>query len=270
MTNSNLKVLLPEDFTASDKQHITNLETSIHLLSSCSDIVMAIKDVYSTYIASSDEYAKLIGLPKKEDVKGKTDYDMPCSGTKDFAHKFVQEDKDLIRTKSQSSLTTLNIHHYADGLKALVFNKKLIINYETNSILGIFLSAYYVDLESFLRLIPNFHLATRSTNKKPLESIKAQKVELNEYEQEICYLLLMNWELKQIANFMNEVRPIKSIRTADTIRKKRNYICKKLNLAKENHDSLINYLIEIDFQRQIPQAFLLRTMGSIRVFDERN
>lgn len=270
MTTSNLKVLIPEDFTASDKQHMTNLETSIHLLSSCSDIVMAIKDVYSTYIASSDEYAKLIGLSKKEDVKGKTDFNMPCIGTRDFAHKFVQEDKDLIRTKSQSSLTTLNIHHYAEGLKALVFNKKLIINYETNSILGVFLSAYYVDLESFLRLIPNFHLTTKNASKKSFKSEKIQTIKLNEYEQELCYLLLMNWELKQIATFMNEVRPIKTIRTADTIRKKRNYICKKLNLAKENYDGLINYLIEIDFQKQIPQAFLLRTMGSIRFFDERN
>ena len=57
---------------------------------------------------------------------------------------------------------------------------------------------------------------------------KLQDVELTEYEQEVSFLLLLNWDFKQIADFMNKYRPKPKTRVADSIIKSKNYICEKL------------------------------------------
>lgn len=255
------KILRPHEFTEQDKTYLAKLTSSINQVASLSNLIMGFKDVDSIHMHCSPEYAKIVGLKHHLDIVGRSDFDMPCDGTSQFAAQYIAEDRSIIEsTNLDSALTTLNIHNYADGLKTRVFEKKTIYNPDSNSILGIFYSGNSVEVSEFLNIIPNYHLKFGSIDSLALISNKS--LALNSYEEEICYLLIMNWDLKQIAHFMNINRPLKAARTSDTIRKKKDYICNKLNVKPNSIANLVEFLISIGFHKTIPESFFARIIGS--------
>lgn len=255
------KILRPHEFTEQDKKYLLHLKNSINQLTSFSNLIMGIKDIDSIHLHSSPEYARIVGLSNSNDIIGRSDFDMPCDGTAQFAQQYLIEDRSIIESANIStSLTTLNIHNYADGLKTRVFEKKAIYNPESNAILGIFYSGNSVEVSEFLNIIPNYHLKFGEIDSLTITS--KNKLPLNSYEEEICYLLIMNWELKQIAQFMNTYRPTKIVRTSDTIRKKKDYICNKLDVVPNSIPNLVEFLIGIGFHKTIPESFFARIIGS--------
>lgn len=85
------------------------------------------KDLNSNFIYANQNYANIIGLKNKEDVVGRTDFDMPCK-TVNCAEMFRAQDLQVI-TKLHS-MRILDIHPFAGGeWKAYIFSKSpLIIN----------------------------------------------------------------------------------------------------------------------------------------------
>lgn len=74
--------------------------------------------------------------------------------------------------------------------------------------------------------------------------------------------MLLNWEFKQIADFMNKTRPLSSPRVADTIYKQKNAICRKLNIYPTYPQNLLEFLVSIDFHNNISNSFFNHMIGS--------
>lgn len=53
---------------------------------------------------------------------------------------------------------------------------------------------------------------------------------LTEYEQEVAFLIVLNWRFNKIAAFMNHFRLREKPRSADSMIKIKNVLCSKLNL----------------------------------------
>jgi len=85
---------------------------------------------------------------------------------------------------------------------------------------------------------------------------------LTDYEQEVCFLILLNWDFKQIADFMNQTRPEYTNRSSDTIIKKKNYLCNKFNLKSTNVENLQEFLVSIGFHNKMPLSFYNRIICS--------
>jgi hypothetical protein len=262
----NYSIVLPENFSAEHKDYIEKFKNSIEMISAKTDIILGVKDVNSRHIISTNQYASIVGLKSGNDVANRLDQEMPCDGTRQYADCYVQEDVSLMNTLDiNKSISVLNVHNYNDGLKARIFKKHILSHEASRSILGTIYSGHDVELSSFLNIMPSYIIKFGATGS--VESINSKTLingvyKLNNYEQEICFLLLLNWDFKQIAQFMNQYRPAKMERTADTIIKKKNYICGKLRLVTNQVDELRGFLVSIGFHNKMPDFFYNRIIGS--------
>lgn len=264
-------IVTPENLTQAHIAYIESFKNSIELISKQTDIILGAKDVNSKHIISTNQYAKIVGLKTGLDVSGRYDKEMPCDGTAQYADIYVKEDLQLINTLNPNSgISILNVHNYSDGMKARIFKKHLLKHHESKSILGTVYSGHDVALKDFINIIPSYIIQFGATGS--IESISNNHLidgvhKFSNYEQEICFLLLLNWDFKQIATFMNQFRPDKHIRTADTIIKKKNYICTKLKLNNNKLNELRDFLVSVGFHNKMPSSFYNRIVGS-RVLEE--
>jgi len=260
------RLVLPTEFTKSHLDYIEKFKSMIQMLSETTDTLMGAKDIESRHIISTSSHARIVGLDKCGDVNGRLDAEMPCEGTAQYAEQFVQVDKSLLASQDvKKGVVVLNIHNYGDGTKARIFKKYLLKHDESKSILGTIYSGYDIDLSDVLNIMPNY--ITQFGKTASIESIDKnskilENIMLTEYEQEICFLFLLNWNFKQIANFMNYYRPIPQQRTIDTIIKKKNYICNKLGIGSTLLTDLQDFLVAIDFHNKIPLSFLRFIVGA--------
>jgi hypothetical protein len=109
------------------------------------------------------------------------------------------------------------------------------------SILGTVYSGFDIEMRNILNIIPSYIIKFGATGSLSIGNQQfSNNVELTDYEQEICFLLLLNWEFKQISNFMNEIRPCQNKRSSNTIIKKKTIFVKNLIYALQ---MLLNYRI---------------------------
>ena len=256
----------PEDFTKEHLEFLENFKNMIRMLSNTTDMLMGTKDINSRHIISTSAHAKIVGLGKCGDVTDRLDSEMPCDGTSQYADQFVQVDKSLLNSRDvKKGIVILNIHNYGDGTKARIFKKFMLKHDDSKSILGTIYSGHDIDLSDVLNIMPNY--ITQFGKTGSIESIDKnskilEDITLTEYEQEICFLFLLNWNFKQIANFMNYYRPVPQQRTIDTIIKKKNYICNKFCLGSTSLTDLQEFLVSINFQNKIPISFLSFITGA--------
>lgn len=259
----------PEDYTREHLAFLSDFKKMIQMLSETTDTLMGAKDINSRHITSTSSHAKIVGLKKCGDVSERYDADMPCEGTAQYAEQFVQVDKALLSSQDiKKGVIILNIHNYSDGTRARIFKKFMLKHDPSKSILGTIYSGYDVDLIDILNIMPNYITQFGKTGSIETINDKTQvlnDITLTEYEQEICFLLLLNWNCKQIAEFMNFYRPIAQERTIDTILKKKNYICNKLHLRSTNLSDLQEFLVSINFHKKIPISFLSFVIGSSKL-----
>ncbi|RTL13155.1 MAG: hypothetical protein EKK54_01295 [Neisseriaceae bacterium] len=260
------KLIKPEDFTKEHVEHIENFKKMIKMLSDSTDTLMGAKDINSRHIISTTSHSKIVGLNRCGDVTGRLDSEMPCDGTAQYAEQFVQVDKSLLTSQDvKRGVVILNIHNYGDGTKARIFKKFLLKHDDSQSILGTIYSGQDIDLTDVLNIMPNYITQFGKTgNIKVINKNDnlLNDITLTEYEQEICFLFLLNWNFKQIANFMNYYRPIPQQRTIDTIIKKKNYICNKFRLNSTLLTDLQEFLVSINFHNKIPLSFLGFIVGA--------
>jgi hypothetical protein len=257
------RLVLPENFTAEQNAFVESFKESVNLISVQTDLVFGAKDINSRHFLSTDAYANLVALPRGVDVTDRFDCDMPCEGTAQFADHYVQEDMELLSNGDiNKKKSILNVHEYGVGTNALVFDKYLMKHHPSQSILGIIYAAHKIEISNFFTVMPNYVLefGIGCSIESVTGTLDAGSVKLTEYEHEICFLMTMNWDSKQISCFMNKYRPTSSVRGPDTIYKCRNRICDKLNC---NPSELRELLVGIGIHRKMPSSFFNRLIGSM-------
>lgn len=262
---SNYQLISPDKFSKQQQMFIEQFKKSVSIISEQSGIIFGAKDIHSRHLISTNDYAKLVGLRFGKEVTGKLDKEMPCEGTAQYADLFVKEDFNLINSLNpQNSITVLNVHNYSYGLGAMIFKKNILHHHESQAILGTVYSGFKIELKNVLNIIPNYIIKFGITGSIATidKHHKLNNVHLTDYEQEICFLLLLGWNCGQVATFMNQLKPQSKRRTTDTIIKKKNYICEKFNLPTYDISTLQEFLLEIGFQNSMPKSFYNQIIGS--------
>jgi len=259
-------LVAPEHFTPAHKRFIEEFKQAVCVVSTHTDLIMGAKDVYSRHLISTDAFARIVHLPRGGDVIDRFDRDMPCEGTAQFADCYVEEDRRLLHNSDiDKHVSVLNVHEYADGVKARIFRKHLLKHHASSSILGTIYLGHAIEIANFFNLIPNYIIefgvgCSLESIEGGLEIDSMQL--LTEYEHEVCFLLIMNWNLKQIAGFMNKYRPSPTERSADTISKCGNRIGEKLGIPGTHLRGLREKLIHLGVHRKMPRSFFNRLIGS--------
>lgn len=257
-------LVAPSQYSTEQRKFIDDLVNGIMLISEVPQIILAIRDIDSRYMIATNSYAEMVGFGLGIELVDKLDYDVPCKGIIKLAPQFINNDQDLLLTDNYNkSIAVLNVHSYSNEFKSHILQKSLIIHHASLSILGILYQGYNVELSDLLNLLHNSIRNNQNLNNK---SSCPNQLRLTEYEQEICFLILQKWDFKQIAEFMNQIRPIQSIRTADTVIKKKNYLCNKFSLKTNRIEELEEFLVTNGFHQQIkiPSSLYSRLVGSIK------
>lgn len=259
----------PAQFSPEHAELVESFKYSVRLVSDqARGVILGIKDIHSRHIISTDEYARIVSLPSGEAVADRMDYDMPCPGTVQFADCYIAEDQSLMACGDVfRSINVLNVHQYADGLHARVFTKSLLKHVPSRSLLGVIYSAHDVQIDDVLGVMPNYiteFAVSGCSIEKIVNNDKVGGVVLTDYEQEICFLLLLNWGFGQIAEFMNKFRPMVNgkYRVADSIIKGKNRICEKMNIPTTRVADLREALVAMGMHRKLPSRLFDRLIGS--------
>lgn len=258
-------LVAPKDFTPEQKTYIEQLKKSVCLFSEHTNAITAIKNTALEYMIANDSTAKAVGLPRWTDLIDRSDHDIPAEGVAQFADVFEQQERTLLashQVNRQDSI--LDVLHFGDGLKARLFNKRMLIHSPSSSVLGVILEAHEIPLGAILHVLPNYYaeFGTSFTIEKADHAYINHDVQLTEYEHEICFLSLLNWSAQQIANFMNKHRPTRSLRNADAIYKCRNRVCAKLGLPSDRLADLKEMLVAVGVHRKMPALFFNKITGS--------
>lgn len=91
------------------------------------------KDRNSAFLGCNKNFAKLAGLDNPDDIKGKTDYDLPWSDTE--ADSYTHDDRIIIKTK-QPKLFYEETQKQADGSEMIVLVSKVPL-ISLNEVVGI-------------------------------------------------------------------------------------------------------------------------------------
>ena len=198
-------------------------------------------------------------------MEGRFDRDIPCEGFAQFADCFVAEDKSLLDSGDiNKKMSLLEVMDYAVGMKAFACDKHILKHHASQSILGIIYAASEIKIGNFFAIIPNYfnEFGVGCSIQDVGGSLSIDGVTLTEYEHEICFLLILNWNYNQIASFMNKHRPSVDTRVADTIYKCRNRVCEKLGIPDYTTSQFKEKLVEMGIHRKMPQSFFQRLVGS--------
>jgi len=258
-------VVKPEDYTKEHLAYIDQFKDSTDFLATQMKLMFSLKNTDFRGIIGSDESAKVFGLKSGQDFADRHIVDYPCEGIAKCAEQITQQEQELINSCDvNKKLEVLCVFEYCDGLKSVIANKHLFHHKPSASILGIIGDAKNVKLGEFINIIPTYILRFGAVGSmEPMEkNIKIQDVMLSEYEQEICFLFLLGWGFKQIADFMDVFRPDVILRTVDTVNREKNYICQKLGLTGTNLKNLCEYLFSLGFHTKIPESFYQRIIGA--------
>ncbi|PRC94213.1 hypothetical protein [Solimicrobium silvestre] len=126
---------------------------------------------------------------------------MPCEGTAQFADCFIEEDNALLNSGDiHQKKSTLNVHEYSGGIQALVFNKHILKHLPSQSILGTVYSAHEIEITNFFKLMPNYieEFGIGCSIENVTGTLSVGDKLLTDYEHEVCFLIMMNWDFKQI------------------------------------------------------------------------
>ncbi|MCC2644390.1 MAG: hypothetical protein K0R94_168 [Burkholderiales bacterium] len=257
-------IVKPEDYTKEHFEYIHKFRESTDFLATQMELMFFVRDVNSKFIMGTDISATKFGLKSGKDFIGKFTHELPCESVANHAWQIVRQEQSLIETYDiNKSIEVLNVFEFTDGLKARMATKRLFYHQETSSILGVSSYAINVELKDFINIIPSYILRFGAIGsiESMQQDTQIDNVILSEYEQEICFLLMLGWDFKQITDFMDIFRPRKVPRTIDAIIKKKNYICGKFGITNTSLKNLCEYLFSIGFHHKMPESFYSRIIG---------
>ena len=198
----------PEHFTEEQQSFVERFSRTVEVASSGSGVIAGVKDIRSRHLTATDPYGKIVGLPRGKDVAGRMDHDMPCEGTAAFADCFVREDRRLLACGDIGARkSVLNIHWYATGLGARVFDKRLLNHRPSEAVLGVVYCAYDVDLARFTALFPSYW--SQFGLECSIERTECEMIEdigpLPEAEYETAFLLALGYDAQFIAGVLHRL-----------------------------------------------------------------
>jgi len=103
-----------------------------------------IKDVNHEYITCCDKLPGLLGFKSKEDLLGKSDYDIQCPAANQ-ANDYVNEDDVVLTT--QEGLTKIDVIYYSDNQPRTILYHKWPI-YDNDDLIGV--GCYTIELSQNL------------------------------------------------------------------------------------------------------------------------
>jgi hypothetical protein len=250
----------PEHFTDAHQRFIEQFSHTVELVSSSSDAIVDAKDVQSRHLTASDPYAHIVGLSFGKDVSGRMDGDMPCEDLARFAQCHVRQDRRLLlRPHVGAVQTVLNIHRYATGTKALVFDKYLLKHHPSQSVLGVVYSAYEIDVARFTLLFPDYW--SQFGFGCSIERIDHPAVDglgrLSTLEHEVAFLLALGFDTEAIGHVLPRLRP----GPGNDVDAALFGIADKAAAAGVPMANLRNCLIEAFVHERMPKSFFAKVVG---------
>lgn len=209
-----------------------------------------IKDVNSTFIAFSQDFARLLGWRSADDSLGKNDYDLPCDAVQ-FADEFIHLDKKVIH--SGERMLALDVQPYYAGWKLILAEKNPLRDAE-NNITGIYSHCIDVTEVSIFKTYFSLHQLDNKLcgkNIKPASYILTDVhslLPLTEKQKACLFFLIRGKSFKEIARLL-QISPrtvechFDAIKTKLHCDNKADLICKAI-------DSGFLYYIPHDIQKQ--------------------
>lgn len=165
------------------------------------------KDLDSTFIYANQEYANIIGLEHKDDITGRTDFDMPCDTT-NCAEMFRAQDKVVI--EKNEIMQVLDIHPFADGnWRAYIFSKSPLKNHCGETI-GTIFNGQDITNASTLELgalLAKTNISDLESNLIGQDSYmignKFNSINLSDRESETLFFLMRGKRTPDIALFLD-------------------------------------------------------------------
>jgi hypothetical protein len=205
------RLVQPQHLSDVHRSFIDQFTRAIALVSTTSSAIVAAKDIQSRHFAASDSYGRIHGLSCGLHAAGLLDSEMPCKGAACFADCYVRSDRRLLDGGAHpgATQTVLNIHRYATGSKALVFDKFLLKHHATRSILGIVLAAYETSIDRFTACFPGYW--TQFGFGCTIERVVRPSVDglgkLSQVEHEVAFLLAVGFDAETLACVLPRLRP---------------------------------------------------------------
>jgi AraC-like DNA-binding protein len=251
----------PDQFTTEQSKFVDRLRDSIRIVSNSKNDILGAKDIHSRHIIATDAYSKIVSLKSGMEVENLLDCEMPCEGTAKFAESFVREDQSIIQAGERNSqITVLNIHEYGDGLAARIFSKHLMRHDDTQSILGITYFAHDINISNLFNVFDVYmkQFGKGCSIKLISNDIKLKNATLTNYEQVVCFLLLLKWDMKQVADFISRCRSSETMETYLTI----STICEKAGLSSSHLYDLRDALISEGIHKSMPKSLFLSLLNT--------
>jgi DNA-binding CsgD family transcriptional regulator len=163
------------------------------------------KNLDSTFISMSHDFARLLGWKSEHDCPGKTDYDIPCQAS-EFAHEFVKMDKQVFETGKR--LLALDVQNYSAG-RGLVLSEKNPVKDQNGKIVAFFHPCIDVTKVSIFRAYACLHQFdskfTGNTFKQTSYILtKAHSpLPLTDKQENVLFLLVRGKTSKEIANILH-------------------------------------------------------------------
>lgn len=218
------------------------------------------KDLNSVFMYANQEYINIIGLNHKEDIKGRTDFDMPCD-TINAASLFQEQDKKVIQ--SLQKMRILDIHPFAGQIwKAYIFTKTPLM--DGNQCIGtIFHGADITNTASLEigSLLARTKVEGVSNNLIGQNSYMLNHsfndIKLTDRQSEVLFYLLRGKTAKQISHYLHI-----PTRTVDDYIEQLRY-----QFNAQNKHELIDLALSYGFLNTIPES-IFRTQLSVELKDD--
>ncbi|MBA4696554.1 MAG: helix-turn-helix transcriptional regulator [Legionella sp.] len=217
------------------------------------------KDLDSVFMHANQDYVNIIGLGHKEDIVGRTDFDMPCD-TINAATMFREQDARVMQ--SLHKMRILDIHPFAGRVwKAYIFTKTPLMNGD-ECVGTIFhgtdiTNAASLEIGSLLARTKIEGIENNLVGQHSyMLSHHFNDIKLTDRQAEVLFYLLRGKTAKQIGQYLNV--------SSRTIHEHMDQLKFKLN-AQNKHE-LIDMAIAYGFLNIVPDS-IFRTQLSIELKD---
>lgn len=255
------RLVEPQYFVDVHQSFVEQFARAVALVSTSSGAIVAAKDIQSRHFTASDLYGVLHGLSCGMDAQGLMDSEMPCEDVARFAECYVRSDRRLLDCGAHigAMQTVLNIHQYATGSRALVFDKFLLKHHPTRSILGIVLAAYETSIDRFTACFPGYW--TEFGFGCTIERVARPTVDglgkLSQVEHEVAFLLAVGLDTETLARVLPRLRPGPGADVDAALFG----LAEKAARAGVPMGGLRDCLIEAHVHQRMPKSFFARVDG---------
>lgn len=263
-SNQNYQVVMPQNYTPEHQRHIENAK---HIVNNCSKLLpklpMGLMNTELKGIIATNFGAQICGIKSGNDYAGMDYKDCPIDEIAEQAEQINTMYATFVAQSNPAAETSvLNIYNYANGLTALLSTNKLFCHHPSQSILGVASSYTTIEFKALRNAVSEHLLRFGAVGSKTVgRRSPIAGVELSNYEQELCFLLLIRWNADKIADFMNDLYRKTPPYSAKIIRANKNAICRKLQLPNTKLSTLLEYLVATEFHHNLPQSFCQMHVG---------